>query len=559
MTAVAEATATARRGIEFRVLGPFEVRLDGQPVELRAQKPRALLAALVLRANTVVSADRLIDELWGDQPPATAPHVLQVYVSQLRKALAPGGASLLEHRPPGYVLHAGADDVDLALFERGLEAGSAALRRGEPETALAALSDALALWRGSALADLADEPLAQTAILRLDELRLLAVEERIDAELALGRHDRLVAEVRSLVAENAHRERLWGQLMVALYRAGRQGEALDAYRAGRRALLDQLGIEPTPALQGLQAAILRQDAGLEAPEVRRPEAAERDRRTLAAIALQEHELAPLAEASRALAAGSTPVSVVMARVVTLAPGDSGLDTDLAAAARATDAAAQPLTAAGIEARSACFRTSRPAADIARLATTTDAQLLLFEATAGLGDDVRLPQTAVDAVAAAACDAAFAVGWDDAPGEGDVVVPFFGSEHDWAALELAGRICESAAAPLRLVGAAEPQEGIDSSFLLATASLALQRLTGVVATPALARRDAEAMVAACTGGRLIVTGLSSRGLGASLGSWRLALARAGIAPMLLVRRGVRPGLGAPHEAGTRYTWTVLKEV
>ena len=253
------------------------------------------------------------------------------------------------------------------------------------------------------------------------------------------------------------------------------------------------------------------------------------------------------------------MSVVIARVVALEPGDAGRDADLAGAARATDAAARPLAAAGIEARSACFRTSRPAADIARLATTTDAQLLLFEATAGLGDDVRLPETAVGAVAAAACDAAFAVGWGDAPGEGDVVVPFFGSEHDWAALELAGRICESAAAPLRLVGAAAPQEDIDSSFLLATASLALQRLTGVVATPRLTRRDPEAMVAACTGGRLIVTGLSSRGLGASLGSWRLAIARARIAPMLFVRRGVRPGLGAPHDAASRYTWTVLKEV
>src|SRR6478752_4372766 len=147
--------------VEFRVLGPFEVRIAGRPIDLRAQKPRALLAALVLRANTVVSADRLIDELWGDQPPATSSHVLQVYVSQLRKALAPAGGAPLEHRPPGYVLHAGVDDVDLARFERGLEAGSAALRRGEPEPALAALTDALALWRGSALADLADEPLAQ--------------------------------------------------------------------------------------------------------------------------------------------------------------------------------------------------------------------------------------------------------------------------------------------------------------------------------------------------------------------------------------------------------------
>jgi DNA-binding SARP family transcriptional activator len=544
--------------IEFRVLGPFEVRIAGQRLELRAQKPRALLAALVLRANTVVSADRLIDELWGDQPPATAPHVLQVYVSQLRKALAPTGTAPLEHRSPGYVLRADADDVDLARFERRLEAGSSALRRGDAEAALAALTDALALWRGPALADLADEPLAHTAILRLDELRLLAVEERVDAELALGRHDHLVPELRSLVAEHAHRERLWGQLMVALYRSGRQPDALEAFRAGRRALLDELGIDPTPALQALQAAILRQDPSLDAPQAVPLQTAEEPRRTLVAIALEDADLAPLARAGAVLAGGPAPVSIVLARVVAVAP-DASADPDLAGAARAAEAAARPLTAAGLEARSACFRTFRPAADIARLATTTDAQLLLFEATAQLGDDVRLPDTAVGAVAAAACDAAFAVGWGALAEAGDVVVPFFGSEHDWASLELAGRFCESSTAPLRLVGAVDAQEGIDSSFLLATASLALQRLTGVVATPALARREPEAMVEACAGARLIITGLSSRGLGASLGSWRLALARAAVAPLLLVRRGVRPGLGSPADAASRYTWTVLKEV
>ena len=556
MTTGAGPSACAARDIEFRVLGPFEVLTTGRPLELRAQKPRALLAALVLRANTIVSADRLIDDLWGEDPPATAPHVLQVYVSQLRKLLGPAAASLLEHRPPGYLLRADSDDVDLGRFERSLEAGSAALRRGAAEEALAELERALALWRGPALADLANEPVARTAILRLDELRLLTIEERIDAELALGRHDRLVAEIRSLVAEHPHRERLWGQLMLALYRAGRQAEALEAFRVGRRALLDELGIEPTPALQGLQAAILRQDATLEAPDAVRPEPQQRSRRTLAAIALEDHDLAPLADAAQALASGPMPASVVIARVVV---AEAGATEDLGAAARAADAAARPLGLAGVEARSACFRTTRPAADIARLATTTDAQLLLFEATEQLGDDVRLPDTAVVAVAAAACDAAFAVGWGEVADDGEVVVPFFGSEHDWAALELAGRVCQGSAAPLRLVGATDPQEGIDSSFLLATASLALQRLTGVVATPSLTSREPESIVDACAGARLIVTGLSSRGLGAVLGSWRLALARAAIAPMLLVRRGVRPGLGSPHDAGTRYTWTVVKEI
>src|SRR5262249_54588861 len=151
----------------------------------------------------------------------------------------------------------------------------------------------IGLWRGPALADLANEPVAQTAILRLEELRLLAVEERVDAELALGRHDRLVAGGRSLAAGHPHRARLWGRPLLALSPARRQAEALDAYRAGRRAMLDQLGIEPTPALQGLQAAILRQDAALDAPDLARPERPAPARRTLAAVAMHDRELAPL--------------------------------------------------------------------------------------------------------------------------------------------------------------------------------------------------------------------------------------------------------------------------
>jgi DNA-binding SARP family transcriptional activator len=531
------------------------VHLDGAPLELRAEKPRALLAALVLRANTVVSADRLIDELWGEEPPATAPHVLQVYVSQLRKLLAPAASVLLEHQPPGYLLRVGPDAVDLVRFERGLEAGSAALRRGAAGEALSELTAAIGLWRGPALADLASEPLAHTAILRLEELRLLAIEERIDAELALGGHERLAAELRALAVEHPHRERLWGQLMTALYRAGRQGEALETFQTARRELLDELGIEPTSALQALQAAILRQDAALDAPtSAPAPTHNEPPRPTVAAVALEDRQLAPLARASAALAA--RPLSVVLARVVEIEYPTATEAGELAAAGRAAEAAARPLATRDVEARSACFRSYRPASDIARLATTVDAQLLLLDATEHLQADVRLPAIAVAAAGEAACDAAFTVGWNDARGEGDVVVPFFGSEHDWAALELAGRLCQVAASPLRLVGAEDPEAGVDSSFLLATASLAVQRIMGVTAISSLARRDPAAMVAACAGASVIVTGLSSRGLGAGLGSWRLALARAAIAPMLLVRRGVRPGLSAPNAAATRYTWTVL---
>ena len=253
--------------VEFRILGPLEASEDGRVCPLGGAKQRALAAILLLHANEVVSTDRLIDELWGEQPPATANHVIQVYVSQLRKTLGNGGdgARLLVTKAPGYMIALDQGQLDLLRFEHLVADARRVRDEGDPATASAMLAEALALWHGPPLADFAYEPFAQTAIARLEKLRVTATEDRIDCELALGRHANVVGELESLVAQHPLRERLRSQLMLALYRSGRQAEALDAYQAARRTLDAELGIEPSPALRELEQEILNQDPALAAP------------------------------------------------------------------------------------------------------------------------------------------------------------------------------------------------------------------------------------------------------------------------------------------------------
>jgi DNA-binding SARP family transcriptional activator len=241
---------------DFRILGPLEVVGDEGPFVLGGQKQRALLALLLLRAGEVVATERLVTELWGERPPKTATTSLQNFVSQLRKLFGP---DLLQTKPPGYVLRLEPGQLDLARFEDLV----ADARREEPRERARLLREALALWRGPPLADLAYETFAQSEIRRLEELRLDALETRIDADLELGGGGELVSELETLVAQHPLRERLRHQHMLALYRAGRQADALDAYHATRRVLVDELGIEPSPALQKLYASILRQESGLQ--------------------------------------------------------------------------------------------------------------------------------------------------------------------------------------------------------------------------------------------------------------------------------------------------------
>ncbi len=219
--------------VEFRVLGPVEVVVDGRPISLPAAKPSALLAALLLSSNRVVSVGRLTEDLWGEEPPETATKALQGYVSQLRKAL---GADRLLTKPPGYSLRVEEGELDLDRFERLAREGRELLGAGDSKAAAKRLAEALELWRGTPFAEFESEPFARDAGARLEDARLAALEERIEADLALGRHARLIPELEELVAREPLRERPRAQLMLALYRSGRQADALELYRRTRRAL-----------------------------------------------------------------------------------------------------------------------------------------------------------------------------------------------------------------------------------------------------------------------------------------------------------------------------------
>ncbi|GAA2214997.1 tetratricopeptide repeat protein [Nonomuraea monospora] len=247
--------------VEFRILGSVGAVHDGAAIALGGPRHRRLLAVLLLNAGRPVSVPALTDALWGERPPRSAAAMIHVRVSELRNALRSAGRGVLT-RDGGYLLRLGPDELDADRFERLAGAGAAALADGDPARARAALEAGLALWRGPALGEFADEAFARPDAIRLGELRLQAVEHRIAADLELGRHGEVVAELQKLVTDQPLRERFWGQLMVALYRAGRQGEALQAYRAAWDHLRDQLGLEPGDALRGLHQAILTGDPAL---------------------------------------------------------------------------------------------------------------------------------------------------------------------------------------------------------------------------------------------------------------------------------------------------------
>jgi DNA-binding SARP family transcriptional activator len=247
--------------MDLRILGPLEAYDDdGRPVELGGRQQRLVLAVLLLHRNGVVSVDRLVDVIWGERPPANAARNVQVHVSRLRKAF-----ENIRTRANGYVLELDAGAVDVDRFERLVEESRQEASKGELERARATLQEALALWRGRALADFAYDSFAQSEIARLEELRLGALEDEVDVELALGLEHEAIPAARALVAEHPLRERPRGQLMLGLYRSGRKAEALRVYDEARRALVEELGFEPGERLQALQRAVLTDDPSLSGP------------------------------------------------------------------------------------------------------------------------------------------------------------------------------------------------------------------------------------------------------------------------------------------------------
>ena len=259
--------------MEFRILGPLHVEGPNGPISVDAGKARALLELLLLHANEVIPTDRLVDSLWGDSPPDTAEHGVEVYVSRLRRAL---GADRFETHAGGYCIRVDEDELDLKRFERLTAAGREAVDDADAALAVRLFREAEALWRGPPVAELGSSERTQAEIARLDELHLAEIEARIDAMLATGDHADLVPELEELVATQPYRERIRAQLMLALYRSGRQVDALEAFQTGRRSLDEDLGLEPGQGLQELQQAILRQDPALDGRAVASPGALEID-------------------------------------------------------------------------------------------------------------------------------------------------------------------------------------------------------------------------------------------------------------------------------------------
>jgi DNA-binding SARP family transcriptional activator len=528
--------------LDFRILGALEIWDDGVALRVAGDRQRALLAILLLHEGVVVASDRLMDDLWGEALPGAGATALRVRVSQLRKALRDDG-ELLASRAHGYALCIEPGQLDLHRFERLVGEGERALSSDDPALASDRLRDALALWRGPPLADFTYAPFAQTAILRLQELRLAAVELQIEADLALGRHAAIVGELETLVADQPLRERFWTQLMLALYRSGRQAEALAAYRTARGRLVDEIGIEPGPQLQSLERRILAQDPTLGVDEPRPVRG-----RAIVVVPAGGGELDSLIGFAEPLA--DRPGDEVL--LATLVSDGA----ELAQASARAHAVRERAAARGLTVRVATFVSADHGRDTARIAAEQDPALLVLDlpdaalASATLDDDLAM------VLADAACDVALLAGGERA-GTGDgVLVAFAGHEHDWAAVEVGAWLAGSRGLPLRLLGThADPVSGRrDASRLLASASLALQRGLGVTAEPVLVAPGAAGIVAAADDAALVVLGLSDRWTQEGLGTARLAVARGAASPVVLVRRGVRPGGLAPPEARTRFTWS-----
>jgi DNA-binding SARP family transcriptional activator len=537
---------TGHEGLELRLLGPLEALVDGRQIGLGGTRQRTLLVLLLLRANEVVSRDRLIDDVWGNEPPDTAANALAALVARLRRVLP---ADLLLTEPGGYELRIERAALDLHRFEALVEEGGAALARGEAARAADQLRAALALWRGPALAEFVYEPFAQPAVLRLEELRLTALERRIDADLALGRHLDLVGELQALVLEHPLRERLRAQLMLALYRSGRQADALETYRDGRRILVEELGIDPSPALQELEGAILRHDPDVRGAEP--PPPAPPPARAILAVAES-------ADTLDALLAVAAPLAFRSGReliLILLAGGDD----ELAEATRVAHERREALTEAGPAVRAAAFVSTSPGEDIVRLASEQNVDLLLVDPLGRLPEELGAELSAV--LEGAPCDVGVLVARSDRePAVGPdrpVVVPFGGGEHEWAALEIGAWLAGAAGARLELLGtSADPEAGRrDASRLLATASLVLQQAAGVTAEPRLVPPGPDGVIEAAHDAGVTVVGLPDRWHQQGLDATRLAVATHAASPVLLVRGGVRPGGLAPSESLTRFTWTI----
>jgi DNA-binding SARP family transcriptional activator len=544
--------------MEFRILGPLEVREEGRALEITRPKELAFLSILLLHSNEVLPVERLVDELWGLEPPAKPSEAIQELVYQLRKKLEAGRprGSVLMRQGEGYKLSVSGNSLDLHRFESLLRHAEEAKRSGDLGLASSTLAEALAIWRGPPLANVVCNPDATTKaeIGRLEELRLSVLIDRIRIDLELGEEGEIIGELETLIAQHPLDERLRSLLMLALYRAGRQADALDVYQETRTTLLDQLGIEPSRQLKEIQQRILRQDPELD-PSTRAgtgnaPVAAQTvGDRAIVVAALKESDLDPLIAVAEPLGRSQLGRELILALVVDSMDGSSPKAT-----ASVNDYRAR-LRSRGTESRAAAFASPAPAEDLARLANRESVDLLLMSCESELLESKALSSLTTSVLATAPCDVALLTRHAGSQHAGPVLVPFGGLTHDWAALELAAWAADAAGLRLTLIGTrGGPGRERDASRLLADASLLVQAFLGISADVQLLDPGPEGILRASDHAALLVVGLPERWRQDGIGDTRLELARNARAPVLLMRKGTRPGGLAPRDT-TAFAWSL----
>ena len=545
-------------GVEFAILGPLEARDAEGQIRISGTKQLGLLALLLLRANQFVPIPRLIEELWPYEPPAQPVEAVQELVYQLRKTIERNAqrGSVVERNADSYRIIVGPAGLDLYRFERLVRKAADARHGGDLRFASSTLREALDAWRGAPLANVTVDPLtaAHAEITRLHELRLGALVDRIEVELDLGFAEEAVPELEALILEHPLDERLRALLMLALYRSGRQADALSVFQETRSALRDDLGIEPGRRLQELQQSILRHDPELDPVKASGSgTAAQTSRgRTVIVIAEQEAQVDSLLRLSSALARSQLARELIFALVV----GESDL---LARASGVAEKWRASLTGQGIEARTAAFTSPSAAAEAVRLATREDVDLLLMACPPELAAEGVIPAGLRLVLAEAPCDVALVrEGTGDAYAAQRILVPFGGLRHDWAALETAAWVAKALHVPLALLGidARDENGGRDASSVLADASLLLQQVVGMSAEPRLAAAPQEALLQAADEPALLVVGLPDRWYQSGIGPLRQALAQPSHASLLFVRSGSRPSGLNPPETSPVFRWSVL---
>lgn len=520
----------------FGLLGPLEITVDGDDCTPKGRHQRVLLTLLLVRLNETVPSEQLADRLWDGRPPPTALNALQVYVSQLRKLFP--GRTVIETVAPGYRLAAPASTLDLYRFQDKWRRGRELFEAGDGRQASELLREALSLWRGDPLVDVQYDAFGGAEARRLEEMRLDATIDRIQVDLALGRHSQVIGELGALVDLHPLREQFASLLMIALYRAGRQADALTVAAQIRTRLDAEYGLMPSSELRELERSILNHDDALRTPGQTRPTDPIASAQHVVVAGVNGHPTADLIDAGSAVSQ-ALGITELVAVQLTSSHGE------VSDAARSLTAATVGLP---VTVRVAALASASPAKDVARLIETEPVALLVSDLV-GPG----FTEQTSSLLTVSACDVALVSGAKWRP-NGPIIVLFSGSEHDWAAVGVAANLAHHLNSELLMLAVESSPATGNPSRLLASASLVIQRAFNVSAPGQLVSPSIVEIVSACETARMICAGVSTRWNEIGVGPTRAALVEAGL-PVVLLRRGSRPSPFAPAAAKTQYSWSM----